>query len=121
MSLSFVNALWLIGALCFGWMMYRFNRDHRNHYNIVDILMGPNDRASLTNHILLAMAGMSIWVVIDRSNDGKDVDTLLLGVLGIFVIGKTATTITDIINRPEGSSTTTTETTEVGATKKVKR
>jgi len=49
----------------------------------------------------LAMAGMSIWVIVDRSNDGKDVDTLLLGVLAIFVVGKTATTVTDIINRPE--------------------
>jgi hypothetical protein len=99
MSLSFVNGLWLVGALCFAWMMYRFNRSQRNRYNVVDILMGPNDRASLTNHILLAMAGMSIWVIVDRSNDGKDVDTLLLGVLGIFVIGTTAATVTDIINR----------------------
>jgi len=100
MTLSFVNALWLIGAICFAWMMYRFNAT-KNKYNVVDILMGPNSRASLTNHILLAMAGMSIWVIVDRSNDGKDVDTLLLGVLAIFVVGKTATTVTDIINRPE--------------------
>jgi hypothetical protein len=97
--LTFVNALWLIGALSFGWMMYRFNRNRSNRYNIVDILMGPNNRASLTNHILLAMAGMSIWVIVDRSNDGKDVDTLLLGVLAIFVVGKTTTAVTEIINK----------------------
>ena len=99
MSLTYINALWLIGALCFAWMMYRFNRNQANLYNMVDILMGPNNRASMTNHILLAMAAMSIWVVIDRSNDGKDVDTLLLGVLAIFVVGKTTTAVTDIINR----------------------
>ena len=100
MTISFVNALWLIGALCFAWMMYRFNAT-KNKYNVVDILMGPNNRASLTNHILLAMAGMSIWVIVDRSNDGKDVDTLLLGVLAIFVVGKTTTAVTEIINREE--------------------
>ena len=99
MSLSFVNELWLIGALGFAWMMYRFQRDQKNRYNVVDLLMGPNNRASLTNHILLAMAGMSIWVVVDRSNDGKEVDNLLLGVVAIFVVGKTATTVTDILNR----------------------
>ena len=80
-------------------MMYKFNKTKGNNYNIVDILMGPNNRASLTNHILLAMAGMSIWVIVDRSNDGKDVDTLLLGVLSIFVLGKTATAVTEIINK----------------------
>jgi len=101
MTLSFVNALWLIGALCFAWMMIRFNANQKNRYNVVDILMGPNNRASLTNHILLSMAGMSIWVIVDRSNDGKDVDTLLLGVLAIFVVGKTTTAVTEIINREE--------------------
>ena len=100
MTLSFVNGLWLIGALCFAWMMYRFNTNQKNRYNVVDLLMGPNNRASLTNHILLAMAGMSVWVVVDRSNDGKDVDNLLLGVVAIFVVGKTATAVTDIISRP---------------------
>ena len=99
--MSLVNALLLIFGLLFAWGMYRFNRNQKNDYNIVDILMGPNKRASLTNHILLAMALMSIWVVVDRSNDGKDVDTLLLGVLGIFVVGKTATAVTDILNRPD--------------------
>ena len=101
MTLSFVNALWLIGALCFAWMMYRFQRDQKNKYSIVDILMGPNNRASLTNHILLAMAGMSISVIVDRSNDGKEVDTLLLGVLAIFVVGKTTTAVTEIVNRAD--------------------
>jgi hypothetical protein len=100
-TLTFVNALWLIGALCFAWMMYRFNANQKNRYNVVDILMGPNNRASLTNHILLAMAGMSIWVIVDRSNDGKDVDTLLLGVLAIFVVGKTTTAVTEIINKDD--------------------
>jgi len=96
-----VNALLLIMGLVFVWMVYRFNNANDNEYNIVDVLMGPNNRASLTNHILVAMAGMSVWVVIDRSNDGKDVDTLLLGILSIFVLQKTAVAITDIINKPD--------------------
>jgi heme O synthase-like polyprenyltransferase len=100
--MSLVNAILLIFCLLFAWGMYRFNRARNNDYNVVDILMGPNKRASLTNHILLAMALLSTWVVVDREIDGKDdVTTLLLGVLGIFVVGKTATAVTDILNRPD--------------------
>jgi hypothetical protein len=95
-----VNALLLIMGLLFVWMVYRFNKNSTNDYNIVDILIGPSGRANLTSHILVVMCGMSVWVVVDRSNDGKDVDTLLLGVLSIFVLQKAAIAITDIINKP---------------------
>jgi len=99
--MSLVNAILLIFGLLFAWAMYRFNKARNNDYNIVDILMGPNKRASLTNHILLGMALLATWAVIDRELDGRDdVTTLLLGVLGIFVLQKTATAVTDIINKP---------------------
>jgi len=89
-------------------MVYRFNRG-KNKYNVVDMLMGPNDRASLANHILLGMALLSCWVVIDREMDGKDdVSTILLGVLGIFVTQKIASIVADATNKPTESSTVTT-------------
>lgn len=110
--LSLVNALLLILILGFLWMMYRFNRASGNTYNTIDILMGPGNRASLTNHILLMFGLLSVWVVIDRELDGKDdVSTILLGVLGVFVTKQTAQAITEALNKPTESSETT-ETTE---------
>jgi hypothetical protein len=101
-NLTLMNGFLGILVLGFLWMMYRFNRANGNAYNIVDILMGPGNRASLTNHILLWFAGLSSWVVIDRELKGKDdVSTILLGVLGVFILQKTANIVTDIINRPD--------------------
>lgn len=111
-QLSAINGLLFIMLLCFVWMVVRFNNSDGNTYNIVDILMGANNRASMQNHVLVGMAMLSGWVIIDREMDGRDdVGTILLGVLGIFVAGKTATTITDIIKKPDAPSQVVTETT----------
>lgn len=81
--------LWACVALVVIWITLRLDRKRGNQYNFVDILMDPaTNKASLSAHIVLWMAIMSIWVVIDRSNDGKDVDTLMATVLGIFVMGR---------------------------------
>lgn len=54
-----------------------------------DMLMDPTtNKASLNAGILALMAMMALWVCVQRSSDGKDVDTLVLGVLGIFVTGR---------------------------------
>jgi hypothetical protein len=87
LSISAVNALWLLLALIFIWMLYRFQKNKANSFELVDLFVDHGDnRASLTNVIIFMMALMSIWVCIDRSNDGKDTDNLVLGVLGIFVL-----------------------------------
>ncbi len=102
-----VNALLLVLALGFAWMMFRFNRSNRQ-YNIIDMLIGSDGRASTINHIQWLFALLSIWVVIDRELKGKDdVSTILLGVLGIFVAKQAATQITEVVNRPDAPSTTT--------------
>jgi hypothetical protein len=109
--LSLINGMLIIMLLLFVWMVIRFNRSEVK-YNVVDILMGPDDRANLTNHILLTMAGLAAWVVIDREMDGKeDVGSILVQVLGIFVLGKAAVAVTGIIKRPDAPSQTATETT----------
>jgi hypothetical protein len=56
---------------------------------------GEPKRASVNNHILIGFALLSVWLVIMRSFDAantipESVDTLLLGVLGIFVVGRVA-------------------------------
>jgi hypothetical protein len=113
-NITLMNGLLGILVLAFIWMMYRFNKSNKNKYNIVDILMGPGNRASLTNHILLWFAGLSSWVVIDRELKGKDdISTILLGVLGVFVLQKTANIVTDLMNKPEVGTATATETSVV--------
>jgi len=68
----------------------------RNDYNILDLFMeGEPRKASVNKHILIGFALLSVWLIIMRSLDVADqipesVDTLLLGVLGIFVIGRAA-------------------------------
>ncbi len=99
-------------VLGFIFLMYRFNRLNKN-YNIVDLLLGGDGRASVSNHIQLAFAALSIWAVIDRELDGKDIETLLLGVLGIFVVKQGAVQVADILNKPTtpGSTVETVQTT----------
>jgi hypothetical protein len=90
--MTWVNALWLLTALMFIWMLYRMDRKRGNTYSFIDTLLDKKTgKADLYSHILWIMALMAIWVCIDRSNDGKDVDTLVLGVLGIFVTGRAVT------------------------------
>lgn len=89
--MTWVNAVWLLSALLAAWLLYRLERKKGNHYTFVDVLLNHRtNRADINSHILLVMTLMAVWVCIDRSNDGKDVDTLVLGVLGIFVTGRVA-------------------------------
>lgn len=113
MSLSPVNALLLLLLVGGVWMIYRYNKLNER-YNVVDMLIGGDGRASVGNHIQLSFAALSMWVVVDRELAGKDdVSTILLGVLGVFVAKQAATQITEAMNKPtEPISTTTTTTTE---------
>ena len=68
----------------------------KNDYNVLDLFMeGTPRKASVNNHIIIGSFLLSVWLVIMRSLDVADtipesVDTLLLGVLGIFVLGRAA-------------------------------
>jgi hypothetical protein len=68
----------------------------KNDYSVIDLFMeGEPRKASVNNHIIIGSFLLSVWLVIMRSLDVADtipesVDTLLLGVLGIFVLGRAA-------------------------------
>ena len=84
-----VQATLGIVFLCALWFIVRAQRAEDHPYDLRDTLMDAATRkASLNAHILAVMALMATWVCIDRSNNGKDVDNLVLGVLGIFVLGR---------------------------------
>lgn len=63
-------------------------------FRIVDLVLeGEPPKASVSKLILLVFAGLSVWVVVLSVLDNKidpAVSSLLLGVLGIFVLGRAA-------------------------------
>lgn len=81
------------------WLMYEWNSKKPN-YNAIDLLM-TNNQVDLSKHVIAAFALLSIWVVVQQALSNKPVETLLLGVLGIFVGGKAIGDVsTAMANRP---------------------
>lgn len=86
--------LWLsafAGIAVFIALMYRANRSD-NPFRLVDLILeGDPPRASLNKLTLAIFALLSVWVVVIAALDNKidpAVSALLLGVLGIFVVGR---------------------------------
>lgn len=87
-GISPTNALWLLLALMFIWMMYRFQRTNK-FYNVADIFMNYTTyppRADLTSHVIFILMLMFVWACVKRVSENKDVDNLILGGLTIFVL-----------------------------------
>jgi hypothetical protein len=83
--------LWAAGVLLVVLITLHLEGKKGNGYTFVDVLKNPvTGKADLNAHIVLWLALMCVWVIIDRSNDGKDVDTLVATVLGVFVLGRVA-------------------------------
>ena len=89
-SMTWTHAL-LIGLAIYSVVILHALHRADNSFDLRDLLLDHRTgRASVDNFVLLLMAAMSAWVVVDRSNQGRDVETLLLGVLGIFVVAREA-------------------------------
>lgn len=83
-----VNALWMLLALMFILMLYRFQTKNE-HFDLADLFMTYSvrpPRADLTSVIIFMMAIMAIWVCVVRANRDEDPTNLVIGVLGIFVL-----------------------------------
>jgi uncharacterized membrane-anchored protein len=94
---SWPRSLVWITAACgiafFLWSMWRVNRMD-NEFRIVDLLLeGDPPRASVNKLTLLVFAAMAVWVTVLAALENKadpNVVNLILGVLGIFVVGRAA-------------------------------
>lgn len=73
----------MCGGLVLVWVMYQWNAGD-TAYDVKDLLM-TDGKANLEKHIIAGFALLSIWVVVQQALANKPVETLLLGVLGIFV------------------------------------
>lgn len=86
-----------VGVAAILFMIWDTNRKS-NAFHVVDLVLeGSPPKASVSKLILVIFAALSVWAVIVAVLDGKvdqGVSTLLLGVLGIFVVGRTAQTVT---------------------------
>lgn len=83
-----VSALWLLLALVFSWMVYRFQK-YNKYFDIADLFMNYTvrpPRADLTSVIIFMMALMAIYVCVVRASRNEDPTNLVVGVLGIFVL-----------------------------------
>jgi hypothetical protein len=82
-------------SICYGaFLLWRIHTAEDNRFSIVDMFMDA-DKASLTKLILGVMAALSVWtiVMLVQLEKMSEVVTLLPIVLGIFVVGRTATQI----------------------------
>ena len=55
------------------------------------------NRASIDKHVVAGFSILSGWVVVTWTLEGKNVETMLLGVLAVFIVQRTANKVTDIM------------------------
>lgn len=86
------------GIVFFLVSMWRINRD-ANQFRIVDLLLEGNPpKASVNKLTLLVFAALAVWLTVLAVLSNRidpAVSNLVLGVLGIFVIGRAANQAVD--------------------------
>ena len=74
-------------------LVVRWQWKKGNGYDILDLLKDSSTgKASLYNHVVLGFALLSAWTVFHVTLFGTKFDptVLLLGILGVFIVGKEA-------------------------------
>jgi hypothetical protein len=82
-------------------LLWALNRGDSPYFFRDLLLDTATGRASLDKHILLFFAALSCWYVVTRTLNDNEVDTVLLGVLGIFVVQRGATQAINAFKKPE--------------------
>lgn len=91
MTLPWMDILLAIAVAASMILLYRMHRDRTNKFDALDLIVDHGTgRASLDKLILLGFALLSGWVIVVLMNKGKEVETILLGVLAVFVLKRTA-------------------------------
>ncbi len=104
-AFSWSNIFLTVAFIFAIYLLYRLNRTDAR-FDITDLFIDQSTgKASGSQLIVLAMAVLSGWVVVTLTSRDKPVETILLGVLGIFVAGKA---LTSIWGKPPPDTTTTT-------------
>jgi hypothetical protein len=86
-------------------LLYRFHTDEDSDFDASDLLVdGNTGKASLDKFVVLGFALLSGWVVVHHELNGKDVETLLLGILGIFILQRSASKAIDAYGARQADS-----------------
>lgn len=80
--------------------LVRYQQDKDNDYNVWDMLT-KDGRADLYKHVLVVCLVISLWVVVRMVQEGKNVETILLGILGIFVGARAINSVADTLSAKE--------------------
>ncbi len=97
-ALPYLNLLLAAISLVFFGAMLVMHRNSKNPFDAVDLLIDhTTGRASLDKAVVLWGAVLSNWVVVDQVNRDKDPTTLLLGILGIFILKRGADKAIDVL------------------------
>lgn len=78
-------------TLCAGWLvlgLYRMHLRDSNSFEIDDLFLDRNGKADLYKVIIVVMAGLSVYAIMRLLDADKPIETVLLGVLAIFVSGR---------------------------------
>lgn len=78
-------------ALGAGWLvlgLYRMHTRKTNSFEIDDLFLDRRGKADLYKVIIVVMAGLSVYAIMRLLDADKPIETVLLGVLAIFVSGR---------------------------------
>ena len=80
-------------TLGLGWLAVGLYRLHRgtSKFSIDDLFLDHHERADLYKLVVVVMAVLTVYTVLKLLDSNKDVETLLLGALGIFIGGRAFT------------------------------
>jgi hypothetical protein len=102
-SISWTNLALVVWSAIVLMTLWRWQRDKANAYDLRDLLLDhATNRASVDKHVVLGFAALSGWVVVSRQLAGKEVETLLLGILGIFILQRAASKAIDSFSPKSG-------------------
>jgi hypothetical protein len=83
-ALAFVS----VGAFA---VLYQLHRNKRNTFDAIDLIVDhDSNRASMDKLVLLGLAALSSWVIVDLRSHDQPVETILLGVLAVFIVKRSA-------------------------------
>lgn len=91
---SWSNVLLALFVLYVVICLWRWHRDKNDPFDARDFFR-DNGLASQPKLIVFGMAVLAAWVVVKKTLADKDVETLLLGVLGIFVLRSAVGKVSD--------------------------
>jgi hypothetical protein len=107
-GIKWLNVALIAGICYFGWLVYKFHTRSDNCFDVLDLLVNDQTRkADFSKISIIVFAALSVWTVVTLVQRDKPVTDLLLGVLGVFVVGRVAS---NIWGKPTQDTTETTAT-----------